>query len=284
MEYQGICHKMRARVGDTSETLDGRLAVDVDYSLVVEPFECNLTPHLQKTMRLAWTGKIFCLSCGAKTPKSYSQGHCFKCFKTKASCDMCIMKPETCHHHLGTCREESFAQEVCFNPHVVYLANSSALKVGITRHSQMPTRWLDQGATQALPIIQTATRFLSGVVEQMIAQRIADKTDWRAMLKGEAVPIDLPSLRDELLLHYADDLKHLQHAYPDQIGMLEGQHVREFAYPVIEYPKKVSAHNFDKTPVIEGTLLGIKGQYLMLDTGVLNLGKFGGYELSVTVG
>ena len=285
MEYQGICHKMRTRLDETVETTDGRLAASVDYSLVVEPFECKLNPLLGQPISLTWTSRISCVSCGAKTNKSYAQGHCFRCFKTKASCDLCMMKPETCHHHLGTCREESFAQAVCFNPHIVYLANSSALKVGITRHNQMPTRWLDQGATQALPIMQTANRFLSGVVETLFAQTLADKTDWRAMLKGEAEPIDLLAIRDELLGRYADDLAKLQQAYPNEIATLAGDdQVRTFAYPVLQYPKKVTAHNFDKTETVKGTLLGIKGQYVLLDTGVLNLRKFSGYELNLKAG
>ncbi len=279
MEYQGICHKMRAKLGETVETSQGHLAAGVEYSLVVDPFESALTGLVGNSIELEWTGRITCLGCGAKTPKSYSQGYCFKCFKTKAACDLCIMKPETCHFHLGTCREPEWAQTFCFNPHVVYLANSSALKVGITRHNQMPTRWLDQGATQAIPIIQTQSRFLAGVVEVLIAQHMSDKTDWRKMLKGDSEPLMLQQIRDEVLNRYESDLLKLQHAYPDQVSIIEQQRVHEFAYPVERYPEKVTAHNFDKTAVIKGRLNGIKGQYLLLDTGVLNIRKFGGYEL-----
>lgn len=147
----------------------------------------------------------------------------------------------------------------------------------------MPTRWLDQGATQALPIIQTANRFLSGVVEKLFAQELADKTDWRAMLRGEAEPIDLIKIRDELLARFMPEIERLQKAYPNEIALLPDETImRQFAYPVLQYPKKVTAHNFDKQPLIAGTLLGIKGQYLMLDTGVLNLRKFGGYQLAVS--
>ncbi|MEC7118301.1 MAG: DUF2797 domain-containing protein, partial [Pseudomonadota bacterium] len=196
MQYQGICQKMRAQLDETVETEDGRLAAGVAYSLVVDPFECKLAPLLGQPLQLEWSGAIRCLSCGTATKKSYSQGHCYKCMISKASCDLCMMKPETCHFHLGTCREPDWGLQVCFNPHIVYLANSSALKVGITRQVNMPTRWLDQGATQALPIVQTASRFLSGVVEKMFAQELADKTDWRAMLRGESAPIDLIQIRD----------------------------------------------------------------------------------------
>jgi hypothetical protein len=279
MEYQGICHKMRARLGETVENTQGHLVAGVEYSLVVEPFESPMNELIGQDVELVWTGQIRCVSCGNKTPKSYSQGHCFKCFKTKASCDMCIMKPETCHFHEGTCREPEWGEQFCFNPHVVYLANSSALKVGITRHNQMPTRWLDQGATQAVPIIQTQSRFLAGVVEVLIAQHMSDKTDWRKMLKGESEPLPLAEIRAEVLAKYGDELKKLQHAYPEQVQVLDQEMIREFSYPVLHYPEKVTAHNFDKTQTITGKLNGIKGQYLLLDSGVLNLRKFTGYEL-----
>jgi len=202
---------------------------------------------------------------------------------TKASCDMCMMKPETCHFAAGTCREPDWALDVCFQPHIVYLANSSAPKVGITRQSQVPTRWLDQGATQALPIMQVNSRRLSGLVEVLFAQEIADKTDWRALLKSEATPIDLTEIRDRLLEKYQSELDVLLTDQSNELLLLPDARIREFAYPVAHYPAKVTAHNFDKKPEVHGRLNGIKGQYLLLDTGVLNLRKFGGYELKVQV-
>jgi len=283
MEYEGICHKMRTALGETVETDRGTLAASVEYHLVLGSFDCPLTSSIGQEIELEWTGRIFCLSCGTKTPKSYSQGHCYKCLISKASCDMCMMKPETCHFHLGTCREPDWALDVCFQPHIVYLANSSAPKVGITRITQMPTRWLDQGATQALPIMQVNSRKLSGLVEVLFAQDIADKTDWRALLKGAADPIDLIAIRDQLIEKHRVELDQLQQESPHELVMLSDERIREFSYPVSHYPAKVTAHNFDKKPVIHGKLNGIKGQYLLLDTGVLNLRKFGGYELKVRV-
>jgi len=281
MEYQGICHKMRTSLGETTENDHGTLSATVEYHLVVGNFDCPLNPSLDHEITLEWTGRIFCLYCGNQTPKSYAQGHCYKCMISKASCDMCMMKPETCHFHLGTCREESWALDVCFQPHIVYLANSSAPKVGITRITQMPTRWLDQGATQALPIMQVNSRRLSGLVEVLLGQDIADKTDWRALLKGEAAPIDLMAIRDQLLAKHEVELDKLQQQAPHELVMLGNEQIREFSYPVNHYPAKVTAHNFDKKPIVQGKLNGIKGQYLLLDNGVLNLRKFGGYELKV---
>lgn len=200
---------------------------------------------------------------------------------------MCIMKPETCHYHLGTCREDSFAQEVCFQPHIVYLANSSALKVGITRLGQMPTRWLDQGATQALPIMKVGSRRLSGQLEIMFGSQVADKTDWRKLLKGEAEPLNLIEVREQLLEEFAPKIQMIRDEFSqnlefnETIEVLQDELPREFVYPVEQYPEKIKSHNLDKTPIIRGKLQGIKGQYLILDTGVINIRKYSGYELKI---
>lgn len=279
MEYKGICHKMQAQINPTVKDDNATLPSHVEYKFVLDQFNTDLMHLIGQNIQLEWTGRIFCISCGTKTPKSYSQGHCFKCFKTKAECDMCILKPETCHHHLGTCREESFAQNVCFQPHIVYLANSSALKVGITRIVNMPTRWLDQGATQALPILKVTSRRMSGIVETLLAEMIADKTDWRKLLKGEAEPLDLIEEKEQILDTFHTELASLSYEYPDDRINFLNENPQEFIYPVNEYPTKVTSHNLDKTPIINGKLQGIKGQYLIMDTGVINIRKYSGYEL-----
>ena len=287
MELQGICHKMHAGLKDLSVTDQHIHKANVEYKFVLDRSDIELPFSVGQEIELEWTGKIYCVSCGSKTPKSYAQGHCFKCFKTKASCDMCIMKPETCHYHLGTCREDEFAHEVCFQPHIVYLANSSALKVGITRLGQMPTRWLDQGATQALPIMKVGSRRLSGQLEVMFGTQVADKTDWRKLLKGEAAPIDLIDIREQLLEEFSPKIQTIRDEFSQNlefnegIEVLEDEKPRQFIYPVEQYPEKVKSHNLDKTPIVRGKLHGIKGQYLIMDTGVINIRKYTGYELKV---
>ena len=287
MELQGICHKMHAGLKDLSVTDQHTHKANVEYKFILDRSEVDLPFNLGQEIEIEWTGKIFCVSCGTKSSKSFSQGHCFKCFKTKASCDMCIMKPETCHYHLGTCREDSFAHEVCFQPHIVYLANSSALKVGITRISQMPTRWLDQGATQALPIMKVGSPRLSGQLEIMVGTQVADKTDWRKLLKGEAEPLDLIEVREQLIEEFAPKIQTIREEFSqnlefnETVELLETELPREFVYPVEQYPEKIKSHNLDKTPVIRGKLQGIKGQYLILDTGVIYIRKYSGYELKI---
>ena len=275
MEYQGICHKMRTSVTAMADQPDHYA---VGYRMVLGGLEVPVSQLVGQPIQLQWTGQIFCVGCGAKTNKSYSQGYCFRCFKTRAATDLCMMKPETCHFHLGTCREPDWGESVCFAPHYVYLANSSNLKVGITRHTQLPTRWLDQGAVQAVPVMQVASRFLSGVVETLFATDMADKTDWRALLRGDPQLLDMTRMRQQLIARYQDRLEQLAHAYPDALRFVDSP-VQQFHYPVQRYPSKINAHSFDKTLSIGGTLQGIKGQYWLLDTGVLNIRKFTGYEL-----
>lgn len=287
MEHQGICHKMHAHVLEQPESLNNTQLANVEYQFILDREKIDFPFQLGQELEIETTHNIYCVSCGSKTPKSYSQGHCFKCFKTKASCDMCIMKPETCHYDLGTCREDSFAREVCFQPHIVYLANSSGLKVGITRLGQMPTRWLDQGATQALPIMQVGSRRLSGQLEIMFGSLVADKTDWRKLLKGEAEPLDLTQIRDQLVERFAPDIRSIRDQFSQKlefnetVDYLAEEQTRQFMYPVAQYPEKIKSHNLDKSSTIRGVLQGIKGQYLILDTGVINIRKYTGYEIKI---
>ncbi len=240
-----------------------------------------LNPLIGQPIHLHHTGAISCIACGRQMKKSFQQGYCFPCMRSLPECDGCIVKPESCHFEAGTCRDEVWARGHCFQPHYVYLANSSGIKVGITRGTQIPTRWIDQGATQALPIFRVQTRLQSGLVEMVLKQRISDRTDWRRMLKGAAEPLDMAARRDELLAHCAGELDELQQRFGSDIEALADEAVVEINFPVEHYPAKVKSFNFDKDPDVRGILQGIKGQYLILDGGVINLRKFGGYEVEL---
>ncbi|WP_197722119.1 DUF2797 domain-containing protein [Sulfuriflexus mobilis] len=254
----------------------------VTYTLLVDNEAETLNPHVGKRLRMAYSGDIHCLACGRKTSKSYSQGHCYPCSQSLASCDLCIMKPETCHYAAGTCREPQWGEQNCMQAHYVYLANSSGIKVGITRAPQIPTRWIDQGASQALPIFRVSHRYLSGLVEVAMKDHVSDRTDWRRMLKGAPEAVDLAAQRDALFTQTRDAVQALASRFDDNaIEWLDNAPIVEIDYPVHAYPDKVRSLNFDKTPLIEGTLQGIKGQYLLLDTGVLNIRKFAGYYVEV---
>jgi hypothetical protein len=168
-------------------------------------------------------------------------------------------------------------------PHYIYLANSSGLKVGLTRASQIPTRWLDQGAVQALRCFRVPTRHQAGLVEVALKRFVADRTDWRKLLVGAPAPLDLKARQHDLFALCGDILGTEMAADAQPVTVLAEEEVWTFVYPVLTYPKRVSACNFDKTARIEGTLLGIKGQYVLLDIGVLNMRKFAGYSVTLTV-
>jgi len=254
----------------------------VCYQLPLDDQLLNLNDRVGQSLRLQYVGDIHCSHCGRKTKKSFAQGHCYPCMQKLASCDSCIMSPERCHYAAGTCREPEWGESFCMTDHIVYLANSSGIKVGITRVSQVPTRWMDQGAVAALPIMRVATRQLSGLVEVLFKEHVADKTNWRTMLKGEVKECDLVAEADRLFELVEPGLKTLRAEHGD-LALLRLDETEEwtFDYPVLEYPKKVASHNFDKDPVVEGVLQGIKGQYLIFDTGVINIRKFGSYHIEV---
>lgn len=253
----------------------------VAYALPLDAENVPLNDLLGEELQFAFDGEIFCVGCGRNTSKSFSQGYCYPCFRSLAACDICIVRPERCHYADGTCREPVWGEQHCMQPHIVYLAVSSGLKVGITREGQVPTRWIDQGAAQALPILATASRHLAGLVEVAIAEHVSDKTSWQRMLKGDPEHLDLCSERDRLLSLVAEPLERLNRQSSGGIRGLPDAEVITIHYPVRRYPDKVKALNLDKTPVVRGELCGIKGQYLMLDSGVLNVRKYTGYRVQL---
>lgn len=242
-----------------------------------------MNDYIGKELSLEYNGIINCIACGRKTNKSFNQGYCFPCLRSLARCDQCIVRPEQCHYAAGTCREPEWGDANCMKPHIVYLANSSGVKVGITRATQIPTRWIDQGASAALPILQAKSRLLSGLAEMAIKKLVSDRTDWRRMLKGAPEKVDLVAKRDELLTACKNELDEISKTHgSDSLNVLDEKPV-SIEFPVNTYPEKVTSMNFDKTPVVSGTLQGIKGQYLIFDTGVINMRKFAGYHLQATL-
>ena len=259
------------------------LADPVQYHLPLGDSDLPMNSLLGQQVGLSFNGQINCIACNRKTNKSFNQGYCYPCFKRLAQCDTCIMSPEKCHYAAGTCREPEWGEANCMIDHFVYLANTSGLKVGITRHSQVPTRWMDQGATQAQPIFRVSTRLQSGLVETLFKNHVADKTSWQAMLKGDAQPMDLEAERQRLVSECASEVDALRDSHGlDAITELEAAPETRISYPVLEYPTKVKSFNLDKQPELEGTLMGIKGQYLIFDTGVINMRKYAGYYLTAT--
>ena len=259
-----------------------RAEAQVQYTLDLGSDTQDMNALIGKPIRLEFLQKIICQHCGRKTNKSFSQGYCYPCFTSLAACDLCIMSPDRCNFHLGTCRDNTFAEQFCMQPHRVYLANSTGLKVGITRAENLPSRWLDQGATQGLVIMTESTRRQSGLIEAALKAHVSDRTQWQRMLKGPGEILDLPAERDRLMALAADAISAIQAEFePGAMAVAETAETMRFDYPVTQYPEKVKSYNLDKTQVLEGTLLGIKAQYLILDHTVINLRKYTGYEVSL---
>lgn len=272
----GNIRKMRVSVPQPAEP--------VHYELPVGDALVDMNALVGHTISMEYAGAIHCVHCGNKTKKSFNQGYCYRCLISLAQCDSCIIKPEKCHYHEGTCRDPAWGEQNCMNDHFVYLANTGNLKVGITRHvsQAISSRWMDQGASQALVMLRVPDRLTSGLVETLCKQHIADKTNWRTMLKAEPDSQDLAATRDALLAKIQPELDAL---IADK-GLQAVSHTEHEAvairYPVEQYPEKIKSINLDKTPAFSGTLTGIKGQYLMLDGDrVINMRKYAGYALTV---
>ena len=257
------------------------LADPVRYDLRLDEAAFDLSASIGRRVELTYHGVIHCIHCGRKTAKSYNQGYCFPCSQRLAQCDMCIVRPHTCHYHEGTCREPAWGDAHCMQPHIVYLANSSGLKVGITRRTQIPTRWIDQGAAAALPIVAVTTRRIAGLIEVALAQHVSDKTDWRRMLRGAPEPCDLAARRDSLIDACDDELASIRSEFgADAFTVLESADPVALRYPVTRYPGKIRSLTLDKLPVVDSELIGIKGQYLIFEAGVLNVRRHAGYHVT----
>jgi len=273
VEFSGNVRKLTTQLTDV-----------VQYAMPIGDELIPFNELIGKSISICYAGEINCIVCGRKSKKSFAQGYCYPCFSSLPECDSCIMSPEKCHFKEGTCRDAEWGVAHCMQPHFVYLARSSGIKVGITRGTQIPTRWMDQGAVEALPIIKISQRLYSGQLEVMFKEHISDRTSWQKMLKGEVAEGSLIEKRDELLELCSEQIKTLNSKWASgDCEILTNESSIHIQYPVTEYPTKVKSFNLDKQPVVEGTLMGIKGQYLILDTGVINIRKYSGYHLSFSV-
>jgi len=233
---------------------------------------------------LEYRGRVSCCHCGRTAGAArFRRGYCHACFRSLAQCDTCILAPERCHYEAGTCREPAWGRAHCMQDHFVYLANSSSIKVGITRCTQTPTRWLDQGAVQAMPILRVATRRQAGLAEVILKQHVTDRTNWRRMLRHVAPAADLPGAWERLRRDCATELAALAEQFgPEAIRVLAHAPVFEADYPVLGYPEKVVSQDLEKRGAVRGQLSGIKGQYLLLDTGVINIRKYTAYHIALS--
>jgi hypothetical protein len=259
----GILKKMRTELNDT-----------VQYALHLNE-QLYMNDFLGKEIRMEWDGRIICGSCGVQTKKSFGEGFCYNCFVKAPEAAECIIRPELCRAHLGEGRDVEWELQHHNVPHIVYLAASDIVKVGVTRSTQIPTRWIDQGAVQAIPVVEVPNRYLAGITEVALKNHFADKTNWQKMLKNEYVEMDLIAERNKVFDWLPTEVKDF---FPKE------EKIIQLDFPVLQYPKKVNSLNLDKTPNFSGTLTGIKGQYLLFEDGtVFNVRTYEGYVVKMSL-
>ncbi len=265
MEYTGNLLKMKSWA-----------STPVEYSLVLGDNKLLLNDFIGHKISIEYLHQINCIACGRETKTSFFQGYCFPCFSTLPETDSCIMQPEACRAHEGISRDAEWARHHCLVDHIVYLALTSTVKVGVTRESQVPTRWIDQGAWQIIKLARTPNRYLAGLIEVNLKSVYTDKTSWQKMLRD---------LRDETI-DLLDEKEHAWEALSPELQeyVIEEDDITELNYPVLKYPEKVKSINFDKVSSLEGTLTGIRGQYLILNNElVFNVRRHNGYLVRLSV-
>ena len=263
MRYEGVLKKMRTEIVDK-----------VQYYLVFEDDFININQILNKKISLNFL-RFQCLNCGLEK-KIFRQGYCYDCFSSIPQAGDWIMKPELSKAHLDEeDRDLDFEKQAQLQPHIVYLANSSNVKVGVTRKTQIPTRWIDQGAHEAIEIVEVPNRYLAGVTEVALKDHVSDKTNWRKMLTNEVLDLNLAEERDKLKDFIPEEAKEYY---------LGDRKELEIDFPVLEFPKKVKSLNLGKSPFYEGVLKGIKGQYLIFEDGtVFNVRAHEGFVVELGV-
>jgi hypothetical protein len=256
--------------------MKSQLSNPITYTLPLGDENIEMNALLGKELVLIYKEQINCIHCGRKTSKSFFQGYCYPCFKKLPQTDEGVLHPEKCQSHLGISRDMEWAKVHDLIDHFVYLAITSGLKVGVTRHTQIPTRWIDQGAVKAIRLAKTPHRNLAGLIEVELKTHLADKTNWRNMLKN---------VYDETIDLNAEKLR-IQEVISEEFQQFitNDTEIIELNYPVLSYPSKIKSLSFDKTSDFQGKLIGIKGQYLIFEGGVVfNVRKHNGYLMELGI-
>lgn len=251
-------------------------SVPVGYHLPVGGQLVYMNDLIGKKIDLQYLNEIHCIKCGRLTKTSFAQGYCYPCFTSAPETSECVLRPELCRAHEGISRDMTWSEEHCLQEHIVYLAITSGLKVGVTRISQVPTRWIDQGAVEVIRLAKTPNRYTAGIIEVALKEFINDKTNWRQMITGKITDdIDLIVEKSRIEEMIPADLRDFVDD-DDEVILIK--------YPVPHYPEKVKSLILDKTPAFSSILRGIKGQYLIFDNGtVFNIRNHNGYLVRIIV-
>lgn len=264
MEITGNIRKMESTPGHV-----------IQYYLPLGETRVDMNRLIGKEISMRYEEKIHCIRCGRETSRSFAQGYCYPCFISAPETEECVLRPELCRAHEGISRDMAYAREHCLIEHVVYLSLTSGLKVGVTRNTQIPVRWIDQGAIRAIELARTPNRYNAGLIEIALKAHMDDRTNWRIMLSGPAhAGFDMFAEKLRVIENLPEDLKKY---------VTDDEAVMELNYPVSRYPEKIKSSGFDKEMLVSGVLSGIKGQYLIFeDNRVINMRKFGGYLITLT--
>tara|TARA_R110001632_G_scaffold18712_18_gene57699 strand:+ start:6487 stop:7281 length:795 start_codon:yes stop_codon:yes gene_type:complete len=263
MQYQGVLKKM---ITENSETIQYYLELGADF--------VNVNQLLNSDIELSFV-KYECLNCHL-AKEIYRQGFCKSCFFETPSAGDWIMRPELSTAHLGKeDRDLEYEKAVQLKPHIVYLANSSNVKVGVTRKQQIPTRWIDQGAHEAIEIVEVPNRYLAGITEVALKEHVGDKTNWRKMLKNDIEDVDLKEWQLKLRQYIPEEA---------QEYFIENNTETHINFPVHQYPEKPKSLNIVKEGIYKGKLVGIKGQYLIFeDQTVFNVRSNEGLVINLKI-
>lgn len=266
MIYHGNLSKMKVDHDDP-----------VQYTLNLEEKNVVMNDLIGNRVSIRFTGVIHCVACGKVTKKAFGQGFCYSCFMSSPLNSECIIRPELCEAHIGKGRDPEWEEEHHNQPHIVYLALTSGVKVGVTRVDQVPVRWIDQGAWKAVQLARTPYRQIAGNIEVSLKNFLTDKTPWQKMLKNEVdASVDLGEVKGLII-------KKMDPSFGEYI-LHEKNDIFEFNYPVLQYPDKVKSLSPEKNPSIDAILTGIRGQYLMFNySDVLNIRSNSGYEIELNV-
>lgn len=249
---------------------------EVNYFLKTTDDEIYMNELIGKTICIEFLNEIKCIKCGRITDKSFSQGYCYPCSRTAPETESCVLHPQTCLAHEGIARDMEYAHSHCLSEQVVYLANTGDLKIGVTRISQIPTRWVDQGAEYALPIAIAPNRYTAGIIEVELKKHVNDKTNWRKMLSTIA----------DSSINLLDERTRIQNLFPKSLRnyCVTNYDVTQLQFPVTEYYSKINSFSFEKENRISSVLTGIKGQYLIFSDGIVcNIRKYSGYKVNLII-
>ena len=264
MEFTGQISKMISNIENP-----------VEYSLPIGENKLILNKYIGELIQINFNNKIRCINCNNKINKTYMQGYCYPCFISSPQTEECVFKPHLCQAHLGKARDIEWAKNNCLVPTYVYLSLTSNLKVGVTRHNNIPSRWIDQGAHYAIKFAKTPNRYLAGLIELEISKYISDRTQWRKMILGQYDEVDLIKKKNDLQEYLPSKLKKYY---------LNNEDIIELKYPIIKNLEKIKSFNNKKFKSIKESLIGIKGQYLMFnDNHVLNVRKYSGYNFTIKI-